>query len=94
MSQELLNQLHENGQLASQTAQIVTRLLDTSTLTDEHKARMRPAIETKQLEIANLIDQLGILDRTDETEEMLRAAETVKRLWGDISSRLDMRPDA
>lgn len=89
MSQELLNQLRENGKLASQTAQVVARLLDTSTLTDEHRSRMRPAIESKQLELAMLVDRLGILERSDETDEMLRAAAIVERLWTDIATKLD-----
>lgn len=94
MSQEFLDQLRENGQLASQTAQIVARLLDSSSLTEEHKARMRPAIEAKQLELALLMDRLGILERTEEIDEMLRGATNIKRLWEDISSKLDFPTNA
>jgi len=89
MSQELMNRLRENGQLASQTAQVVARLVDTSTLTHEHKARMLPAIESKQIELALLIDRLGIQERSDETDEMLRAAATIERLWANISAKLE-----
>lgn len=88
MAQELMNQLRENGQLASQTAQVVARLVDTSTLTEAHKARMLPAIESKQVELGLLMDRLGILDSSDEIDEMLRAAATIERLWADISAKL------
>jgi len=89
MSQKLMSQLHENGQLASQTAQVVARLVDTSTLREAHKARMLPAIESKQLELALLADRLGILDSTDEIDEMLRTAATIERLWIDIAAKLE-----
>ncbi|MGC4026585.1 MAG: hypothetical protein QM744_16445 [Mesorhizobium sp.] len=84
-----MNQLRENGQLASQTAQVVARLVETSTLSEIHKARMLPAIESKQLELALLTDRLGILDSNDEIDEMLRTAATIERLWADIASKLE-----
>lgn len=93
MSEELLNELRENGQLASQTAQVLARLVETDTLTEGHKLRMRPAIESKQVELALLMDRLSILDRTDEIGEMLRAAAHVERLWDDIANRLGMTAD-
>ena len=92
MSQDLLNQLRENGELASQTAQVVARLVDISALTDEHRARIRPAIESRLLELALLADRIGILERSDETEEMMRTAAIVERLWEDIASKLDIVP--
>ena len=92
MSGDLLNQLRENGQLASQTAELLAKLLETSTLTDTHRDRMRPAIESKLLELSLLVDRLSILEQSKETDEMLHAAATVERLWEDIASKLDMAP--
>jgi hypothetical protein len=90
MSEDLLNQLRENGQLASQTAQVLARLLETSSLADDHRDRMRPAIESKQLELALLVDRIGLLEHSPETGEMLRAAAIVERLWEEIAAKLDM----
>ncbi|MCO5064764.1 MAG: hypothetical protein M9924_10125 [Rhizobiaceae bacterium] len=90
MAEDYLHVLQENAQLASQTAQVVARLLETSALTEDHKTRMRPAIEGKQVELALLIDRLGILERTNEIDAMLRAAANVERLWENIASRLEI----
>ncbi|MBX3598104.1 MAG: hypothetical protein KF874_11110 [Rhizobiaceae bacterium] len=86
MSRDLIDQLHENGRVAVETAAVVTKLLSASLMNQAHRERFRSAVLLRHGEILNLRDRLDP-DNTDP--ELDRVVMRLEALWNQIARQVE-----
>ena len=86
MSRDLIDQLHENGRVAVETAAVVTKLLSASLLNQAHRERFRSAVMLRHGEILELKDRVAELQPDPDVNRIITRLEA---LWDQIAERVE-----